>query len=102
MTPERVEAQRIVCAAYVMEDGRIISGARHLSPDMRATMRAIYREDSKYHLKISKEHHSGGFIDQFGNYLNREEAWLVAKRQNQITRDIHHLKDGPLYSELLY
>lgn len=100
MTPERLEMQRIVCAAYVMEDGRIVSGVRHLSPDMRSTMKAIYGD--KYHLKISRAHHSGGFIDQFGNYLDRNEAWAVAKKQNQIKIVLDHLKDGPLFSEHLY
>jgi len=103
VTPQEIEEirethRRIVCAAYTMEDGMIISGVRHLSPDMRATMHKIYGDG--YHMKISREHHAGGFIDQYGIYYNRKDAWVIAERQGQIINDCSC--EGTLFSENLY
>lgn len=41
-----------------------------------------------------------GFIDQRGNFLTREEAWIIAVNNNQIIR--HLSSSGVLYSENLY
>ena len=42
-----------------------------------------------------------GFIDQFGQFLTREEAWPIAERNTQIIRRVGG--DGiKLYSENLY
>lgn len=90
--------RRVVCAAYMMDDGLIVTGARHFSPDMRATMKRIYGD--KYHLRRNREHHEGGFIDQFGEYLTREEAWKIAEANGQIWREV--APKGTLYSENLY
>jgi hypothetical protein len=43
-----------------------------------------------------------GFIDQFGVYLTREEAWVVASTENQIIPLMHNWCTGTLYSEHLY
>lgn len=42
-----------------------------------------------------------GFVDQFGAFLTREEAWAIASAAAQI---IHPLpgREGTLYSENLY
>ena len=45
--------------------------------------------------------HVQGFIDQRGNFLTREEAWIVAEASGQIIRRVGG--DGKkLYSENLY
>lgn len=100
MNKEDRSPERVVCAAYVMKDGFIVSGVRHLSPDMRATMERIYGEG--YWEKISRENHhiEGGFINQFGEYLTREEAWVIAVERGQIFREVS--SPGALYSECLY
>ena len=45
-----------------------------------------------------------GFIDQFGTFFNRQQAWKIAEKRDQIIRrvggDIAH--GGTLYSENLY
>ena len=71
---------------------------RHLSPDMRATMHRIYGD--RYHTKIDRNHYEGGFIDQWGNYLNRKDAWVIADKQGQIIKEVS--SKGTLYSENLY
>ena len=103
--------ERIVCAAYVMDDGVVISGVRHLSPDMRTTMKLIYGQ--KYHLRIPRDNKIGGFINQFGDYKTREEAWKIADASGQIVRQIETGSglnpreadigdEGILFSENLY
>jgi len=41
-----------------------------------------------------------GFVDQFGDWMDRKEAWKVATDQNQIVREVS--SPGTLYSENLY
>jgi hypothetical protein len=85
---------RIVCAAMKMKDGLIVPGVRHFSPDMREVLRRIY--GNGYHLKVEEQ----GFIDTKGKFLNREEAWDVAKANDQIREEVS--TPGTLYSENLY
>lgn len=68
----------IVSAAMLMEDGLIVCGARHFSPDMRAVLHRIYGEG--YHLRVAEQ----GFMDYRGTFLNREVAHLRAKACGQI------------------
>ncbi len=42
-----------------------------------------------------------GFIDQYGKWLTREEAWKVAKKAGQIKYSSGYC-DGTLFSEDLY
>ena len=90
--------RRVVCAANISIYGVVLVGARHW--------------DTWMHKQADAQGISGvegcqeqGFIDQYGNYLTRAEAWKVAKRQNQI---IHLcggqtlIDDGILWSENLY
>lgn len=86
-----ITPRRIVCAANRnRESGRIICGARHWDNIMRASL-------------LPGEKFTGwdqGFIDQFGDFLTREEAWEVASEQEQIRREVS--SPGTLYSENLY
>jgi hypothetical protein len=70
----------IVCAAMKMKDGMIIPGVRHFSPEMRQIMQRIY--GNKYHLQVDKQ----GFIDQYGDFYSRREAFLIANNNSQIRR----------------
>lgn len=87
-----VTPRRIVCAA-MSKDGRIVTGARHFDKVMRNQMEAS--EGIEWWRSCKQ-----GFIDQFGDFLNREEAWDVAKEQDQIRRDLP--TEGYLFSENLY
>lgn len=97
MSMEDFRAERpglIVSAAILMDDGLVVSGARHYSPDMRAVLQRIYGND--YHLRETEQ----GFIDSFGRFLSRETAWLIAEANGQIRRQVS--SPGTLYSENLY
>lgn len=97
--------RRIVSAAMLMHDGAIITGIRHFSPEMRATLKRCYGAGLRifgrwwikpYHLHVKEQ----GFVDQFGVFLNREDAWVVAEQAGQILRRV--ATPGELYSENLY
>lgn len=85
--------RRVVCAAVKIND-HIVCSARHYDPLMLAQMNLI------------EEAYSGanvvqGFIDQFGIFLTREEAWSVAVDAKQINRRVGN-DEGKLFSENLY
>lgn len=92
----------------LMQDGLIVPGVRHLSPDMRAVLHRIYGDG--YHLKIKEQ----GFINTHGEFLSREDAWRVADANGQIElydpagngrsipQPANQGGDGYLFSENLY
>lgn len=87
--------QRIVCAAIKFPDGTIILGARHWDPPMRKTYNALGMSRDTSGLEQQ------GFVDQYQNFLTREEAWIIAYNAGQIVRRCGG-DDGCLYSENLY
>jgi hypothetical protein len=55
--------------------------------------------------KLESETYHGwdqGFVDQFGQFLTRKEAWIVAEEQDQIRRLCYANQKGYLFSENLY
>lgn len=84
---------RVVCAAVKIADGTVICGPRHWDNTMRAQAKALGVKPGK-----GEEQ---GFVDQFGNFLSRKEAYKVAKDNDQICRNISG-DDETLYSEHLY
>ena len=86
--------QRVVCAAIRNKEGKIICGARHYDGIMHSQ---IISDGGNWIVADQ------GFIDQFGNYLTRHEAYKIAKINGQIIRD-HEDADHnqKLYSENLY
>ena len=91
MSTEPIQ-RRVVCAAMINRNGDIICSPRHW--DMIARDQA---ELSGTNWTIAEQ----GFVDQFGKFMNREEAWEVAKAAGQIIRRVGG--DGTrLFSENLY
>jgi hypothetical protein len=84
----------IVCAAIRNKEGRTICGARHYCNFMREQIEVSGGYDPWYE-------DEQGFIDQYGNFYTREEAWIVAEENGQIRRRIEG-NDGTLFSENLY
>jgi hypothetical protein len=85
---------RVVCAA-VRKGDTIICSPRHFDRLMRAIVEAF--ADEGWDCTDLEQ----GFVDQFGAFMTREEALVVAKAAGQIVRrcggDEHRL-----YSENLY
>lgn len=83
--------QRIVCAALRL-DGQIICGARHFDSIMHQQIALTGKRWNRA---------EQGFIDNKGNFLTREEAYIIAEKENQIRR-ICVPGSRELFSENLY
>ena len=108
------DTYRVVSAAMLMDDGLIVPGVRHFSPDMRLVLERIYGRGLKlwkwwiikpYWIRVVFQ----GFIDTHGNFLTRKEAWERADFNGQICRGkervpqpAHAGTQGDLFSENLY
>lgn len=86
----------VVCAANRSKTtGKIVCGARHWDERMREW---AFEGNERKADWLSAEQ---GFIDQFGVWMNRQEAWTVAEAAGQIKYGPITAK-GTLYSEDLY
>lgn len=94
--------QRVVCAANRSSvTGKIITGARHWDSIMRQQVNWL--DPSSNNGRQMPDEWAGaeqGFIDQYGQFLTRQEAFIIAKNQNQILYP--GFDTGTLYSEDLY
>jgi hypothetical protein len=100
-----ITPQIVVCAANRHSNGTIVLGARHFDGLMRKTIsdRCLGFPNETWN---SAEQ---GFIDQFGKFLTRTEAWIIAVKMNQIRRfvggqntDSLNMDNIELFSENLY
>lgn len=90
---------RIVCAANLnTETGEIILGARHWDEWMHKQADVLERKNPEN--KRGWIRAEQGFIDQFGKFYSREEAWAIAEKNGQIIREV--CSPGVLFSENLY
>lgn len=85
LTPEQQKIQRVVCAAirYTFAGQKhLILGPRHYDRTMHEAIdRLSSQERHAAHYGTEQ-----GFIDQWGNFLTRKEAWWVAVCRDQIIR----------------
>lgn len=89
---------RIVCSANKLSNGVILIGIRHWDSHMHY-QRSLMVDDDKAP-ELTKGHIQG-FLDQFGKFYTREEAYIVAEKNSQIIRNLNH-STNKLYSEHLY
>jgi len=88
--------ERVVCAAVIDDKGIIVAGARHLDRIMKEQIKMMGRKSIDF-----SNPEFQGFINQWGQFLSREEAWIIAEKRGQIIRRCGG--DGVrLYSENLY
>jgi hypothetical protein len=105
---------RIVCAACKHTDGRIVCGPRHFDDTMWKQILGINMDDWEAHHARSRSSEypppevegwgdaEQGFIDQFGAFYTREEAWVIADKSGQILEKERNWCPGSLHSEHLY
>lgn len=87
--------RRVVCAAIAYK-GLLILGPRHFDTTMRAQI-----DQTRTAGLVASRSWEQGFVDQYGVFMTREEAWVVAGAAGQIIRRVGG--DGKeLYSENLY
>lgn len=87
----------IVCAANRLSDGLIIAGARHWDDIMAAVARRIIGDDKAEYGKAEQ-----GFIDQWGRFYTREEAYLLVQSNGQPFNAERNQLTSILFSEGLY
>lgn len=89
----------IVCAANRFKDGLIIAGARHFDNVMHGNVQRIFKTDNrKYQCSMSQQ----GFIDQWGRFYNRVDAFKIVQENGQPFNLERNGSDNVLYSEGLY
>lgn len=98
--------QWIVCAANRYgshpEAAWVALGARHHDRRMDETIERFELLSNEHGGHLGKAEQ--GFIDQYGNFLTRQEAWHIALENGQIRRRVggDDANGGTLYSENLY
>lgn len=90
--------RRVVCAAVRASNGDVIVGVRHYSEDMHRQIH--WRKDGERFK--NRQGDDQGFVNTWGEYLTREQAYLVAIHNNQILRNTPFTNEGKLDSEALY
>lgn len=97
--PSELPPNLIVCAALRGDiGGEIVLGVRHHDEHMR-------EELNTERCRFTGDRWEQGFVDKYGNFQTREEAWLIAEAAGQIRRRVggdHAFGAGKLYSENLY
>ena len=88
---ERCDVQRVVSMAANIVDGHLIVGNRHFCPIMQMQIDLLGLDYKKHNIS-----HDQGFVDQWGVYMNRKEAWKVAEAAGQIKEVF---TEGVLFSE---
>ena len=86
----------VVCAAIKNKFGKIVCGARHWDNIMRGQILIAGKRPLEWIAGVEQ-----GFIDQYGVFMSREEAYILAKEMGQIKYGREYSK-GTLYSEDLY
>lgn len=89
---ERANVQRVVSMAACIVGGHLVVGNRHFCPIMHLTIEKMGLRDDAPHDMSTEQ----GFVDQWGVYMSRREAWDVAKAAGQIKQVF---QEGVLYSE---
>jgi hypothetical protein len=93
--------RRVVCAAVRAFDGDVLVGIRHYSRDMHKQIESRF-DGAKFQHRMGDDQ---GFVDQFGDYMTREEAFKVADAAGQVVNleaCIYGLDGWKLCSEGLY
>jgi hypothetical protein len=88
--------RRIVCAA-ILHDELIVAGPRHYDHIMHRQI-SMMEPDNRHGMRHAEQ----GFIDQWGKFMTREEAFEVATAAGQIRQKTGNPDCKELFSEDLY
>ena len=83
--------RQVVCAANKWDDV-VVLGIRHFCPMMSGICNKLGINQ--------RSPHEQGFVDQWGNFMSREEAALIIRTHGRFLRDDEF--GDKLYSENLY
>ncbi len=88
--------RKVICAAILYGDF-LVCGARHYDTPMHSVLGKI-----PFHIIDQHEDPQQGFIDQWGKFMSRHEAFEVATAAGQIIQKTGNPNGKELYSEDLY
>jgi hypothetical protein len=91
------DTRRVVCAALMNSNGVIVCGPRHYDHRMHKTIEQM----GGFKKFEGGEEIIEGFVCQWGEFMDREEAHVIATRRGQIIRRCGG-DEKRLYSENLY
>lgn len=94
-------SKRRIAQAACSYNGYIVTGTRHFCPIMRLQIETVGVERLRAFCGNSDNYAEDniiqGFTDQYGMFLTREEAYVIAKEAGQIIRE--DTVPGVLFSE---
>ena len=98
MALETKRQQRVVCAAIKTHIGQILCSPRHTDQILVSVIMSSGYSGLQFRPSAQ------GFVDNFGKFLSRTEAWEVATVADQILYRVggDEMNGGTLYSENLY
>jgi len=70
----------VVCSAIRSDDGEVVCGVRHYDSIMQRTIALMICPEDFFHRSGSDQ----GFVDNFGEYMDRKEALEVAMKALQV------------------
>lgn len=93
----------IVCAALRFPHlDLVIPGARHYSEDIHRLMNKLKEHGLMPKKREQAVGENQGFLDNFGNYWNREDALVIARAAHQLDGKEKSGSETELFSEDLY
>ncbi len=92
MSKQRV----VVCAALRSDDGEVVCGVRHYDEIMQREIALMICSEDFFNRSGSNQ----GFVDNFGKYMDRKEALVVALKADQVIKK--HNPKHELCSEDLF
>lgn len=95
-----MKQRRVVCAA-AFKEGNLILGARHFDMTMHKTIEQIANGKFPGFAEFMRDSEQG-FIDQWGAFMTRVEAFDVATAAGQIIEKSGNPNSRELYSEDIY
>ncbi|MCO5250954.1 MAG: hypothetical protein M9949_05985 [Candidatus Kapabacteria bacterium] len=87
--------ERILCAAIRNPDEKDLAGQPLIYCGLRHC-NILWQSKS-----VSRKLHHQGFLTSFGRFVDRKEAYQIAKKNNQII-DEYRVVNDMLFSECLY
>lgn len=90
----------LVCSAIKIQTNKadlLLLSARHWDNQMRQQ----FTQSLHSGYEVYRQTEVQGFIDQFGKFYNRKDAYRLAQHNNQIRFELDYETDE-LYSEMLY
>ena len=96
---ERTNMKRIICAAIkIMETDQVFYGHRHDQCFNSLNSQLSFNLNRQQIAKLEKIQ---GFVTGDGEFVDREQAFIIAKECGQI-KDLSQTRGSTLYSEDLY